>query len=59
MYIGSTYCDAAQWEYRRYVRSYRQRGTMAAANPGSGKQEEQEETQTGKLIVFAEGQTLI
>lgn len=61
MYIGSTYCDAAQWEYHSYAQyeSYRKIATVAQANLGSRRPGEQEERQTGKLIVLAVGQTLI
>lgn len=61
MYIESTYCDAAQWEYHRNMQyeSYRRRVSVEKANLGGGMPEEQEERQTRKLIVFAVGQTLI
>lgn len=58
MHIGSTYCDAAQWEYHYNVQ-YRKKVTVAKANLARGKPKEQEERQTRKLIVFAVGQTLI
>lgn len=61
MYIGSTYCDAAQWEYHSNVQdeSYRKGARVAKANLASGQPEEQEARQTRKLIVYAVGQTLI
>lgn len=61
MYIGGSYCDAAQREYHVNVQyeRHRKRVSVAKANLASGRPEEQEERQTRKLIVFAVGQTLI
>lgn len=59
MYIGSTYCDAAQWKSDVQYESYRKGVTVAKANLASGRPEEQEERQTRKLIVYAVRQTLI
>lgn len=61
MYIRSTYCTTAQWEYHSNVQyeSYRRGVSVAKGNLAPGRPEEQEERQTRKLIVFAVGQTLI
>lgn len=41
MYIRSTYCDAAQWEYHFNVQyeSYKMKATVAKANLASGRPE--------------------